>query len=118
MENEIFKTCPSCGMAWADWSLFLADPATSLIGYQAFWGDLLEGLFLFNHRCGTTMSISVGDLRHLYSGPVGQRRLAGTDACAGMCLHTMDIRPCPTDCECAYIREIMQIVRKWPKKRR
>jgi hypothetical protein len=25
------------------------------------------------------------------------------------------VEPCPSQCECAYIREILQIIRNWPK---
>lgn len=42
-------------------------------------------------------------------------RKAGTDECPGYCLHEDELKPCDAECECAYAREIVQLVKAWPK---
>lgn len=42
-------------------------------------------------------------------------RLTGTEECQGMRLHEDDLRPCPAKCECAYVREVLQVITSWPK---
>jgi hypothetical protein len=88
------------------------------VGYQSWLDDLELGLFLFNHdTCGTTLALQAGAFTDLYDGPVfaGSGKLMGTDACSTYCLNSSDLRPCPKECECAYVRQVLQIVRSWPK---
>jgi hypothetical protein len=114
--NE-FKKCTMCGHLWQSRNDFLEDPSTEMIGYQVNFEHLNLGFFLFNHlACGTTMGIPAGSFKDLYNGPVFSERLFGTDQCLEYCLHEDQLDPCPAKCECAYIREILQIVKRWPKK--
>ncbi|MBU0909257.1 MAG: hypothetical protein KKA54_05745 [Proteobacteria bacterium] len=113
--EQIFKQCPACRTTWFDYTDFLADPCLQLIGYQALFENLTKGLFLFNHSCGTTMSITVEALQHLYSGPVYTERVIGSKKCPGLCLVKKETGPCPAECDCAYVRSIMQIVKQWQK---
>jgi hypothetical protein len=41
--------------------------------------------------------------------------LTGTAECPEFCLHRSKLNPCPAKCECAYIREIIQAIKNWPK---
>ena len=94
----------------------MADPATVPIGYQAFLPDLELGLFLFNHEpCGTTMALQAGAFSDLHAGPVFAQRLTGSAICVGYCLQRSEVRPCPNECECAWVRDVLQVVRGWPK---
>jgi hypothetical protein len=86
-----------------------------MIGYQVNFEDLKAGLFLFNHSCGTTLSVAAEEFQDFYDGPMFVERLDGTSECGGYCVHERDLRPCPASCECAYVREIMQVILKWPK---
>jgi len=86
-----------------------------MIGYQVDFEELMAGLFLFNHICGTTLSIKAGDFQDLYDGPLFVERLRGTEKCEDHCLHKSDLRPCPTKCECTYVREIVQVILNWPR---
>lgn len=114
-DHESFKSC-SCGHGWPSRDTFLADPATQLIGYQVHFRELRLGLLLFNHlRCKSTIGIPAEDFRDLYDGPVFAERLTGTDDCPEYCLRVDYLERCPSQCECAYVREILQIVRRWPK---
>ena len=107
-----FKTCPNCNFIWQDREHFLSDKSLSVVGYQAHLEALETGWFLFNHSCGTTLAIEAGDFRDLYDGPVFQERLTGTDTCPGFCRDKEALGSCSAKCECAYVREILQIVRR------
>jgi hypothetical protein len=111
----LFKKCSKCGFVWTERRSFLSDPQLRLIGYQADFDEPVMGLFLFDHTCGTTFAVLAGDFRDLYDGPMFIERLNGTEQCGGYCLHKDDLRPCPAKCECAYVREIVQSILKWPK---
>jgi hypothetical protein len=114
--KPIFKECPMCGYAWCSRNEMLEDPDIELVGYQASFKILTEGLFLFNHQCqGATLAVPAGEFLDLYNGPVFKERLTGTKACPGHCLYHDDFEPCPAKCECAFVRKILQLIRKWPK---
>ena len=115
MDSRAFKTCPMCECVWTARELFLADPQVELLGYQPDFRELTSGLLLFNHACKSTLSIPVAEFRDLYNGPIFEQRVLGTDACPGHCLHSSLLLPCPAACECAYVREIIQMIRDWPK---
>ena len=66
--------------------------------------------------CGTTMSRDVGSLLSLYDGPVYAERATGSDACPGYCLQPENLERCPAQCACAAVREVIQIVKVWPKR--
>ncbi|MBN1957981.1 MAG: hypothetical protein JXQ81_01480 [Desulfuromonadales bacterium] len=107
---DIFKTCKICRSLWSSRDQFIADPEVTLVGYQANFVVLEKGLFLFNHSCQGTMAIDVQAFADLYQGPVFERRLQGSEDCAGHCLHHNDLQPCPAQCECAYVREIISLL--------
>jgi hypothetical protein len=111
----LFKRCPMCGTSWETRDDFLADRDIGLVGYQVNFSDLVAGIFLFNHNCGDTLGIPVSAFRDLRSGPVFSERAKGTAECPGHCLREDDVDPCPTHCECSFVREILQVVNNWPK---
>jgi hypothetical protein len=112
-----FKKCTLCGHRWQSRKDFLDDPATDIIGYQVNFEQLDLGLFLFNHlECGTTLGIPAGNFKDLYNGPVFADRLTDTKECREYCLQEDQLASCPAKCECAYVREILQTVQRWPKK--
>lgn len=118
MEKHLFKTCTICEAIWQTRDDFLADPDIFIVGYQVHFNALTEGLFLFNHSCRGTLAIKAGEFEDLYKGPVFQKRLTGTGECREHCLHSEDLDPCPAECECAFVREIVQIVNGWQKNKR
>ena len=116
--EDLFKQCSFCLHSWTTRDGFLADPDVHLVGYQANFDKLEAGLFLFNHDfpdCGTTLAIDAARFRDLYHGPVFSERLTLTDRCPRYCMQQEELRPCPARCECAYVREVSDIVRNWPK---
>lgn len=111
-----FAQCTMCQRAWETRAAFLGDPNLRIIGYQVAFTNLAEGLFLFNHSCGTTLARPVGEFRDLYAGPFFADRATGSDECPGYCLRRGELRGCPAQCECASVREIIQIILNWPGK--
>jgi len=114
-QSVSFKICPQCGFVWTRRTSFLSDPALQLVGYQVHFKELSAGLFLFNHACGTTLSVRAKEFQEFYGGPMFTERLTGTEECQGSCLHEDDLRLCPAKCECAYVREVLQVILQWPK---
>jgi hypothetical protein len=111
-----FLQCTCCRAVWRTRDDFLADPEVKLVGYQVHFEELTAGLFLFNHSCGTTLALEVEDFCGLYHGPVFRARATGGPNCKGYCQRRDELRVCPTECECAFVREILQMVRDWPKR--
>jgi len=111
-KNNPFKICSKCGVGWKDRKSFLDDANISIIGYQAHFKHLTTGLFLFNHSCHGTLSITADEFTDLYDGPVFQDKLTDSDDCPGYCLQENMLDPCHVQCECAFVREIIQILKQ------
>ena len=114
--NEPFKHCTCCSVVWPTRDDFLADPEVELIGYQAHFEDLKAGFLLFNHACHPTLALEVEEVQDLYHGPIFRERASGGPNCLGYCFHRSELRPCPSHCECTFVREILQVVRQWKKR--
>ncbi len=111
---NVFKKCSCCQFAWFTRDDFLHDDQIDLIGYQANFYHLELGYLLFNHlNCESTFAIHAGLFKDLYSGPIFAQRLTGTDACQGFCIDPEALVPCVEQCECAYVRDILQTIRNW-----
>ena len=110
-----FKSCSICQNQWETLESFLEDPAIKLVGYMPTFDDLQNGLFLFNHTCGTTLACQVGLFTNLYDGPVYTVKKTGQSDCPGHCLNKTDFSPCPVVCNCAHVRDTLQIIKTWPK---
>jgi hypothetical protein len=115
-DEKEFKVCPSCNQSWDSREDFLTDNALKLVGYQVHFKDLEQGLFLFNHlSCKSTISVKSGRFADLYYGPIYTKNLLGTDRCPEHCLFKTNLESCPAQCECTYVRDIMQIIKTWDK---
>lgn len=112
----MFKQCSKCGHKWETQNDFLSDPDVSLVGYQVHFKNLHAGLLMFNHNCGTTIAFQVEQFENLYQGPVFKERKTGSDECPGYCVQKENLDSCPAECECVFVREVIQIVKNWPKK--
>lgn len=87
------------------------DPQITLRGYQVNFKELQLGWFLFEHAaCGTTLAVKVGDFVDLYDGPVFQERKTDGPECPKYCVAEGVLARCPAKCECACVREVMQII--------
>ncbi len=112
----IFKECLACGNKWFARKEFLEDPSIEIVGYQVNFDDLTAGTFVFSHACGATLSLSVRHFNGLYEGPIFHERATGGDDCPGYCLYQDQLDKCSVRCECAYVRNIIDIVKNWHKK--
>ncbi len=113
--KSCFKKC-SCGVVWPDRLKFLSDPEVEIVGYQIHFENLELGLFLFNHmKCGSTIAIEAKNFTDLYKGPVFKERKTGKKGCPGHCLHSEELRPCPSKCECAFVRNVIVLIKTWKK---
>jgi len=119
MNLQYLKKCPMCEFIWTTRAELLDDPEVELIGYQANFKHLETGLFLFNHLlCKGTFAIQAKEFSDLYTGPVYNNSLFGSDFCLGYCLDQGNLHACSRSCEYAYIREIMQIIKNWPGRKK
>lgn len=108
----MFKQCSLCKHEWKEREDFINDPSLTVRGYQINFNHLKEGLFLFNHACGTTLAIPAGEFTDLYDGPIFTEHKANSPECPNYCLSETDLRPCPEECECAFVRQILYIMSK------
>ena len=114
-----FKTCTLCETRWASRNAMMADPDVALLGYQAFSKDPVEGMLLFNHlTCRTTLAVKVRSFQDLRQDGGQTRTLAGTDACSGHCASTTNLETCTRPCRGAWVRQVLQTVKTWPKSAR
>ena len=112
--TELFKQCPGCFQAWTSRTDFLQDSQLELNGYKADFERLDYGLFFFTHHksdCFSTMAIEVVDFKDLYAGEIYTERRTGEEECPGYCLDKDQLERCDALCECAFVREIMQIIK-------
>lgn len=116
MKEAPFKTCPNCGVVWETLDAFLSDSELEQAGYQVNFVDLRGGLFYFTHLvegCGTTMAVPVGQFTSLSNRPVlANRRTEEHASCSNLCVRKGDLSPCPAECECVWVREVMQAIKE------
>lgn len=119
MKVDRFKICPTCSKHWKTLADFLADPELELAGYQVNFADLKDGLFYFSHLredCGTTLAIPVKQFIGLSTRPILASRATPSGDCSGLCVRQNELDPCPEECECVWVREVMQTILHWKKK--
>ncbi len=118
MKAAPFKICPMCSNHWEMLEDFLSDHELELSGYQVSFIDLKGGLFYFSHTkpgCGTTLAIPVNEFTGLSNRPMLASQGKQSKCCPELCVRKNDLEPCPVECECSWVREIMQIIRNWKK---
>jgi hypothetical protein len=114
-----FKTCPNCKTVWQMLDGFLSDPNVEFAGYQVNFQDLKGGLFYFSHTdavCGTTLAIPVKEFTGLSKRTMLNDHGKQPDGCPNLCVRQGSLDPCPVECECLWVREIIQIIRDWKKR--
>jgi hypothetical protein len=111
-----FKSCSVCNTKWQSRNAFLKDRQIRVSGYGAHFRDLELGLFFFDHlTCRNTLAIEAQEFTDFYDGPVFSERLTLNDSCPQYCLHKDKLDPCPNECECAYVRDVLHRIASWPK---
>lgn len=104
-----------CSTIWWDREHFLNDKSLVMNGYQVNFNKLGEGLFYFTHNeasCFSTMAIAASEFFDLHHQSQRFERKTGSDECPGYCLKKEILERCETDCECAFVRDIIDTIRK------
>lgn len=114
-EDGPFQVCGSCKRAWPDWEGFVRDPGVRLLGLQAFEAKPEFNLLVFEHGCGSSVSILARRLRHIL--PAAQQAappglLFGTAQCNGHCRHLEDLAACDNPCVNARDRRLALMVQQ------
>ncbi|WP_419660102.1 hypothetical protein Dvar_04470 [Desulfosarcina variabilis str. Montpellier] len=115
IEKKPFKKCPMCSTVWETREDFLSDDSLEINGYGADFRALEKSLFYFTHKkegCFSTMAIKAEKFLSLYSGRKYSERRTGEEGCPGYCLDKKQLNRCDAFCECAFNREIIQIIKR------
>jgi len=112
-KKKNFKTCPRCSFSWDSRKAFLADPKLELKRYKADLKAPQYGMFFFTHQtasCSSTITMLVNDFRSLYPGKISPKNKAFSEDCPGYCLEETQLARCDVSCQCAFARDIVQIL--------
>ncbi len=110
-----FKTCPLCQTKWETRDDFLDDASLEIIGYVANFKKLELGLFYFTHKkegCFTTLTIKAKEFISMYKGKRYEERKNRKEECPSYCLDKDSLDRCDAFCECAFNREVIQLIKK------
>ena len=113
-----FQICGACKRQWPTWDRFVLDPAVRLLGLQSVIANPDVNLLVFEHGCGSSVSILTRRLRHLLPEPEPgdpPARLLGTVQCRGHCLRLGDLEACDAPCINARDRELILLVQRLKK---
>ncbi len=89
---------------------FVHDPGVSVLGLQAITSVPDGNLLMFEHRCGSTISIRANLLRQLFPDPEEQTALPlqfDKDGCEGHCRSLSDLAACRQPCINARDRRLL-----------
>lgn len=114
MAENFFKICPNCGEVWSTQDDFIKDKRLELNGYKSDFEKLEFGLFFFTHKkekCFSTMALEVNYFMNLYKGMIFSDRKTDGPECPRYCLDQEQLARCDTLCECAFVREIIHIIK-------
>ena len=105
-----------CGSNWNTRLELMSDPFVEITGYLVNFQELELGIFTFNHlKCRGTFALKASLFTDLYDGEIYEQNKTGTDECPNYCLSKFELKKCPAKCECAYVRDVIQLVKNWPK---
>ena len=110
-----FQVCGACKCAWPTWDAFVLDPAVRLLGMQSLVSRPDTNLLVFEHACGSSISILSRRVRHLLPEPEPLNppgRLLGTEQCRGHCLRLEDLEACDAPCSNARDRKLILLVQR------
>jgi len=113
--GQPFQKCGSCGQPWTQWSDFILDPDVRLLGFQAVSGLPDANLLVFEHSCGSSISVLAKRLRHLLGDVQPESQLPvlfGTDQCNKYCRFLEILAACDRPCANARDRQLIQAVIK------
>ncbi len=104
-----------CSTRWETLEDFISDPDLVINGYLADFERLEWSLFYFTHMkpdCRSTLAVEAKSFFSLYHGKRHSERRTGKEDCPGYCLDKNELGRCDAFCECAFNREIIQIIKE------
>jgi len=110
-----FQSCGACKHTWPTLESFVLDPDVRLLGLQAVITNPDFNVMVFEHICGSSVSILTPRLRHLLPEPEPgdpNVRLMGTEECRGHCRLLEDLEACDAPCSNARDRELILLIRR------
>lgn len=120
--ERAFKVCGACRESWRSWEDFAVDPGVRLLGLQALPDVPDASVLVFEHRCGSSISVLTRRLLHLLPLPEAEQAewpsLRGTAECRRHCFSLDDQAPCDRQCRNARDRELLTLVKELRASRR
>ena len=113
--NAPFQKCGSCGRTWEHWRDFILDPGVRLLGFQAVFSLPDANLIVFEHRCGSTISVLSKRLRPFFPGIENEKPLPAlfdSEVCNQYCRHVENLQICDRPCANARDRRMIHILLK------
>lgn len=112
-ESERFRACGSCRRDWPTAAAFLGDAALTVIGLQVAEHLPDANLIVFEHSCGSSVSVRASRLRFLLPDPAeggDLPSLYGSEECQGLCKRLEEWKTCDRRCVNARDRQLLQLV--------
>jgi hypothetical protein len=116
MENpdeDSFRRCGSCRQGWPTAAAFLGDAGLRVVGLQVAEHLPEANLLVFEHACGSSVSVRASRLRFLLPDPAEGRDLPSlydSERCQGLCKHLEEWKACDRPCVNARDRHLLQLV--------
>jgi hypothetical protein len=107
------RVCGACGQQWQRWPDFIQDPKVRILGLQVVPDMPEANLLVFEHACGSTISVLASRLRHLVDAPPPSTTmpcLYGTTACGQECRHIKNLSRCDRQCRNAVDRQLTILI--------
>jgi hypothetical protein len=116
LRTVCFKHCPTCNVLWRQQSQFLSDPEVKFLGFRPAATPESLALIVFNHaRCDTRLTFTLETFAELTVFPILCASCAITHKDTDYCLAGASGRPCPALCICAFVHNVSESIRAWPK---
>jgi hypothetical protein len=109
-----FQTCGSCRHAWPTLDSFILDPGVRLVGLFFHETVLEMSLLVFEHECGTSVSVPARRFRHLLPAAESDAPQV-TVECQGHCRRMEDFGGCNEPCSNARDRDLMRLILRMKK---
>jgi len=110
---SIFRSCGSCGRRWTTPHEFLHDAGLALVGLQVAEHRPESNLIVFEHACGSSVSVLTARLRPLAPDTAAGADLPdryGTEECRRLCRQVDEWSACDRPCVNARDRRLLQAV--------
>jgi hypothetical protein len=111
--GESFRTCGSCRAGWPTAAAFLEDAGVRVVGLQVAEHLPEANLVVFEHACGSSVSVRASRLRFLLPDPAegdDLPSLYGSEECQGLCKRLEEWKVCDRPCANARDRQLLQLV--------